>query len=308
VARENCACEFEQDSCQGDIKIETVTAQPTAVDHNINGPIGVFDSGIGGLSVLRHIRNVLPHEDLLYVADSDFAPYGGKPEQVIVARTIAIAEFLLARGAKTLVVACNTATAAAIKGLRHVYPDLPLVGVEPGLKPAAAQSQTRIVGVLATERTLGSLKFEQLRERVSAATDVRFLSQACVGLADQVDKGELDTADTAAMIKRHVTPLLEQGADTLVLGCTHYPFVQKLIEACIRDTTDRPINIIDTGEAVARHLQHLLTHHHLQRQQTQTGTLEGFTTGHELTLVDAFAKLLELQPRVTRISLKHQLT
>jgi glutamate racemase len=281
---------------------------PIATGGNADGPIGVFDSGIGGLSVLRHIHRVLPHEDLLYVADSDFAPYGGKPEHVIVARTIAIAEFLLARGAKTLVLACNTATAAAIKGLRQIYPELPLVGVEPGLKPAAAQSQTRIVGVLATERTLTSVKFDQLRERISADTNVRFLSQACIGLADQVDKGALDTADTAAMIKRHVTPLLEQGADTLVLGCTHYPFVQKLIEACIRETTDRPISIIDTGEAVARHLQQLLTQHHMQRQPQHTGTLEGFATGNAATLADAFTKLLELQPQVTRISLKHQLT
>jgi len=293
------------------IKIINVTSlQPVHGNAtiNVNGPIGVFDSGIGGLSVLRHIRSYLPHEDLLYLADTDFMPIGSKPEHVIVARSLAIAEFLLARGAKTLVLACNTATAAAIKGLRELYPDLPLVGVEPGLKPAAAQSQSRIVGVLATERTLDSAKFDQLRAQISAATNVRFLPQACIGLADQVEKGALDSAETAAMIKRYVAPLLEQGADTLVLGCTHYPFVQPLIDACIRETTDRPIAIVDTGEAVARQLQRLLTQHQLERQPDHTGTLEGFTSGPESALTGAFAKLLEIQPKVTQISLQHQPT
>jgi len=204
---------------------------------------------------LRHIRSALPQEDLLYVADSGFAPYGGKPEQVIVARTIAIAEFLLARGAKALVLACNTATAAAIKGLREIHPDLPLVGVEPGLKPAAALTQSGIVGVLATARTLSSQKFEQLRAQISAATNVRFLPQACIGLADQVDKGALDTPETAAMIARYVAPLIEQGADTLVLGCTHYPF----LEQAIRRIAGEYLTVIDTASAVARQLERLLS-------------------------------------------------
>lgn len=284
-----------------------MTSNPINVIANLDGPIGVFDSGIGGLSVLRHIRSCLPHEDLLYFADTDFMPIGSKPEHVIVDRSIAIARFLLERGAKTLVLACNTATAAAIKGLRQIYPNLPLVGVEPGLKPAAAHTQTRVVGVLATERTLDSLKFVQLRGQISAATNVNFLPQACIGLADQVEKGELDSAETAAMIKRYVAPLLEQDADTLVLGCTHYPFVQSLIEACVRETTTRPIAIIDTGEAVARQLVRLLTQHQLQRLPAHLGTLEGFTTGTESALTGAFAKLLEMQPSVTRISLQHQL-
>jgi glutamate racemase len=307
MARKNRACKPEQDTGEGDLKIDSVTTQPATLAINSKGPIGVFDSGIGGLSVLRHIRKVLPHEDLIYFADSDFMPIGSKPEHVIVTRSLAIAEFLLTRGAKTLVLACNTATAAAIKGLREIYPDLPLVGVEPGLKPAAALSHARIVGVLATERTLDSAKFDQLRAQISAASEVRFLSQACIGLADQVEKGELDSATTAAMIRRYVVPLLEQGADTLVLGCTHYPFVQALIEGCIRETTDRPITIIDTGEAVARQLDRLLAQHHLQRPREHSGMLEGFTTGSESALSGAFTTLLEIQARVTRISLEHRL-
>jgi glutamate racemase len=268
-----------------------------------HAPIGVFDSGIGGLSVLRHVHSALPHEDLLYVADSGFAPYGGKPEEAIVARTIAIAEFLLQRGAKALVLACNTATAAGIERLRRIYPELPVVGVEPGLKPAAAITHSRTVGVLATERTLSSHKFNQLREQITAATQVRFVLQACVGLADQVEKGALDTAETAAMIQRYIEPLIEQGADTLVLGCTHYPFVQTLIDACIRQATDRPVAIVDTGEAVAQQLVRLLAYRRLERANGHSGALEGFTTASEAALSNAFDRLLALQPPVMHIAL-----
>jgi glutamate racemase len=264
-------------------------------------PIGVFDSGIGGLSVLRHIQLALPQEYLLYVADSGFAPYGGKPEPVIVARTLAIAEFLLARGAKALVVACNTATGAAIHGLRKRYPVLPIVGVEPGLKPAAAITQTRAVGVLATERTLGSAKFNLLHEQISAATGVRFLLQPCIGLADQVEKGELRSAATAALVQRYVAPLIEGGADTLVLGCTHYPFLQPLIENAVRRIGGQTVNIVDTGDAVARQLKRKLSQHGLSRQAAVNGTLICFTTGSRTSLASALSNLLKLQPEVMRI-------
>jgi glutamate racemase len=273
------------------------TQQPIGADM----PIGVFDSGIGGLSVLRHIQLALPYEHLLYVADSGFAPYGGKPESVIVARSLAIAEFLLAQGAKALVVACNTATGAAIHGLRERYPSLPIVGVEPGLKPAAAISQTRAVGVLATERTLGSAKFNLLQEQISAATGVRFLLQPCTGLADQVEKGELRSAATAALVRRYVAPLLDQGADTLVLGCTHYPFLQPLIENVALRVEQRPVNIIDTGDAVARQLTRMLEQHGLTRQVADNGSLRCFTTGSEKSLANALANLLKLRPEVMRI-------
>ncbi len=270
-----------------------------------DAPIGVFDSGIGGLSVLRHIHAYLPHEHLIYVADSGFAPYGDKSEQAIVARSLAIADFLLARGAKALVVACNTATAAAISGLRARHPALPLVGVEPGLKPAAAMTKTRTVGVLATERTLASTKFSLLREQIAALTGVRFLSQPCIGLADQVEKGELHSAATAMLVRRHVAPLIEQGADTLVLGCTHYPFVRQLIESAARGATvdqPQPIAIVDTGEAVARQLLRLLTRHGLQRIEQGGGSLAAFTTGSETALATAFSNLLQLHPVIQRLA------
>jgi glutamate racemase len=262
-------------------------------------PIGVFDSGIGGLSVLRHVRAHLPHEDLLYAADSGYAPYGGKTDAEIGARALALAGFLLERGAKALVVACNTATAAAINALRARYPDLPLVGVEPGLKPAAALTQTKTVGVLATDSTLASARFAALHEQITAASGVRFLLQPCPGLADQIDKGELQSRATAALVERYVAPLLAENADTLVLGCTHYPFVLPLIEQAAAGSA-RPVTIIDTGEAVARQLVRVLTQRQLLKE-AGAGSVAAFTTGSASTLETAFASLLKLQTAVTVI-------
>jgi glutamate racemase len=267
-----------------------------------SSPIGVFDSGIGGLSVLRHIQASLPREQLLYFADSGYAPYGDRTEEEIVARSLAIAEFLMRYGAKALVVACNTATAAAIKALRERYPALPLVGVEPGLKPAAALTKSGTVGVLATQRTLSSAKFQLLREQISAATNVKFLPQPCVGLADQIEKGELHCAATALLVRRYVDPLLEQGADTLVLGCTHYPFVLPLIEEVINRITTRPVAIIDTGDPVARQLARLLEQRGLLRESDGEGSLAVFTTGSQTALSAAFSNLLKLRPKVTQIA------
>lgn len=264
-------------------------------------PIGVFDSGIGGLSVLKYIRACLPNEQLLYFADSGYAPYGGKPESEIVARALAIAEFLMQYGAKAIVVACNTATAAAIRALRERYPDLPVVGVEPGLKPAAALTATGTVGVLATQRTLSSEKFNLLRDQISAATNVRFLPQACIGLADQIEKGELQSADTAVLVRKYVEPLIEQGADTLVLGCTHYPFALPMIQEVAGRITAKPVTIVDTGEPVARQLVRLLTERGLLRE-AGPGTIAGFTTGSETALRTAFSRLLGLNPPVSAVA------
>ncbi|WP_334187729.1 glutamate racemase [Noviherbaspirillum sp.] len=263
--------------------------------------IGVFDSGIGGLSVLRHIHASLPNERLLYFADSGFAPYGDKTEDVIVARSLAIAAFLVEQRIKALVVACNTATAAAIAALRERYPSLTLVGVEPGLKPAAASSASGIVGVLGTARTLSSAKFAALHAQISAATGVRFIAQPCVGLADQIEKGELRSAATALLVRRYVEPLLAQGADTLVLGCTHYAFVQPLIEEVVRRMTSRQVTIVDTGEPVTRQLARLLEARGLLCPASSGSSIAAFTTGHENSLMHAFSTLLKLQPAIARI-------
>ena len=260
-------------------------------------PIGIFDSGIGGLSVLRHILLQLPQENLLYFADSGFAPYGDKPQKLVIERSLAIAHFLISSGCKALVVACNTATAAAIKLLRAQYPQVPIVGVEPGLKPATVITKSGAVGVMATDRTLDSEKFQLLRNQLATATEVRFIAQACTGLADQIENGELDSAETAALLQRYVAPLIAQNADTLVLGCTHYPFVQALIRDIAIQAGAESVQIIDTGEPVARQLGRLLTQYQLENTSRMHGKLEALTTGEPAMLAAAFDKLLQKQPQ-----------
>ncbi len=274
------------------------------MDAAANAPIGVFDSGVGGLSVLRHIRAQLPHEHLLYFADSAFAPYGDKTEQVVAERSLAIAGFLVAQGAKALVVACNTATVAAIKLLRAHYPDMPIVGVEPGLKPGAAASRNGKVGVLATDGTLAGEKFLLLREQISQASSAQFLLQGCTGLADQIELGELDSDATAAMLKRYILPLLDQGVDTLVLGCTHYPLVQAAIETIIAAATARAIVLVDTGDAVARQLGRLLVAGGKEHAESgSTALLDGYTTASATALTVAFSSLLGLAVEVQEVEL-----
>lgn len=259
--------------------------------------IGIFDSGVGGLSVLRHVQAALPRERLLYVADSGYAPYGDKPEAAIVARSLAIAAFFASQHVKALVVACNTATAAAILAIRAQWPQLIVIGIEPGLKPAAQQSESGIVGVLATRSTLASQRFASLRQQMEAQYDVRYLPQACVGLVDLIEKGELHSVATVTLLEGYLRPLMEQGADTLVLGCTHYPFVREAIELVCRRLSGRIPAIVDTGQAVTRQLQRLLEKSDLLNEHG-TGSLCGFTTASQSTLENAFGRLLGLQPPV----------
>ena len=268
-----------------------------------DAPIGIFDSGVGGLSVLRHIRAQLPHEHLIYFADSAFAPYGDKPEHVLTERVLAIGAFLIAQGAKAIVVACNTATVAAIAVLRERYPGMPIVGVEPGLKPAAAATRSGLVGVLATERTLSGSKFLLLRDQISAATGARFLLQPCHGLADQIEFGTLESEATDALLRRFIVPLLEAGADTLVLGCTHYPLVQASIERVIVAHTAQEVVLVDTGDAVARQLERLLTAAGLARAaESAQARLDGYTSASATALSAAFAGLLGLDPPVHEVA------
>ena len=262
-------------------------------------PIGIFDSGVGGLSVLRHVHALLPGEELLYFADSGFAPYGEKPEVVIVERALAIAAFLLRFRIKAIVVACNTATAAAIAALRARYPQLQVVGVEPGLKPAAALTRSGTVGVLATEGTLASEKFQTLQRQVADASGKHFLLQACNGLADQIEKGETHSRETALLVRRYVAPLVAQQADTLVLGCTHYPFVEHLV----RDAAGKDVTLVDTGEPVARQLQRLLSQAGLLNPHAaRQGALSAYTTGSRSALQTAFRRLLDLSPPVEEVA------
>ncbi len=234
--------------------------------------IGVFDSGVGGLTVLRALRALLPAENFIYVADSAHMPYGEKSRHAIEARARVIAGFMLQRGAKALVVACNTATAAAVAALRSAYP-VPIVGMEPGVKPAAQLTQSGVIGVLATPGTLASGKFAALLQRHAGAAQV--VVQACPGLVEHIERGDIDGLQTRALVQRYVEPLLERGADTLVLGCTHYPFVAKLI----RDAAGPAVKLVETGAAVARELKRRLTAEQLLAAQVTPGSEEFWTTG-----------------------------
>lgn len=217
-----------------------------------DAPIGVFDSGVGGLTVLREIRALLPAETLLYVADSGHVPYGEKSPEYIRERCRHIAAFLLARGAKALVLACNTATVAGVAELRSLYPQLPIVAMEPAVKPAAAATRSGVVGVLATTGTLKSARFAALLDQF--ANDVRVVTQPCPGLVELIEAGDLHDPALHALLRGYVDPLLAEGCDTLILGCTHYPFLRPLLEQWLGPS----ISLIDTGAAVARQLQRLL--------------------------------------------------
>jgi glutamate racemase len=211
-------------------------------------PIAVFDSGVGGISVLQHIHALLPNEQLLYVADSLHAPYGNKSPEEIQSRCMEITDFLISKNAKAIVVACNTATAAAIDMMREKYV-LPIIGMEPAVKSAATASRNGVIGVLATTGTLKSAQFAGLLE--SYGRNVKVVTQACVGLVECVERGELEAENTLQLVKNYCQPLLDEGADTIVLGCTHYPFVRPLIERVVGEH----ITLIDTGAAVAKQLQ-----------------------------------------------------
>lgn len=250
-----------------------------------NSPIGIFDSGLGGLSVAREIHDLLPGEDLLYVADSAFCPYGGRPFSEIRARAHFLTEVLLGAGAKLIVVACNTATIAAVEGLRATYP-VGFVGMEPAVKPAVAATRAGVVGVLATGAALSGEKFHQLVAR--HAGGVRVITQPCPGLVEQVETGDLAGEQTAALARRYAMPLVEAGADTIVLGCTHYPLLRPLLQSIVGPG----IQLIDTGAAVARQVARLLEKEKLARPAAeQNGHIRIRTTGDPSSLARALPHL-----------------
>lgn len=242
---------------------------PDAVERR---PIGVFDSGVGGLSVLGEIRRELPHEDLLYAADSAHAPYGEKTAAFIEQRAHAIVGFLHERGAKAIVVACNTATGVAVDALRARW-RMPVVGIEPAIKPAVAATKSGVVGVLATSQTIVSARFTRLI--AAFAGGVQVVPQACPGLVEQVEKGDLSSAETRALVGEYVRPLLARGADTLVLGCTHYPYLGPVIAA----VAGPGVEVINPAAAVARELRRRLEQHHLLTNAAGPGTTQFWTSG-----------------------------
>jgi glutamate racemase len=255
-------------------------------------PIGVFDSGIGGLSVLQALRRELPHEHFVYLADSGNAPYGERGDAFVQARTHAIAQHLQAQhGIKALVIACNTATAAAVESLRAAMPQLPLIGVEPAIKPAAASSQTQHVGVMATRGTVESRRFRKLLSEYGQ--NVQFHVQACDGLARAIELSTLQQPEAAgeaseieALSARYISALGQFGfktgeMDTLVLGCTHYIFIKEELRALLGPE----VQLIDTGAPVARQTRRLLAQQQRLRPEPAQTPPDACAQAHQIRLM-----------------------
>ena len=226
-----------------------------------SAPVGLLDSGIGGLSVWREIVRLLPQEHTVYYADTAYCPYGPKTQEEIIARAVHITDFLLAKQAKLIILACNTATAAAIDYLRKQY-KVPFVGMEPAVKPAALLSKSGVVGVLATRGTFKGRLYHETVERFAAHTTV--IEQCGDGLVELIEAGKSDAPETDALLRKYIVPMLEAGADHIVLGCTHYPF---LIPAIWKITGDA-IELLNPAPAVAQQVKQLLTQHHLLNTET----------------------------------------
>ncbi len=220
-------------------------------------PIGIFDSGIGGLTVLRAVHQLMPDEPLLYLADQAHVPYGPRRLEEVRHFSETITRYLLHQGANLIVVACNTASAAALKYLRTIFPEIPFVGMEPAVKPAAEHTRSGVVGVLATPATFQGELYASVVERFGRG--VKLLQNTCPGLVTQIESGQLETIETRRILEEALHPMLEQGIDTVVLGCTHYPFVIPLIQ----QITGPTVRVIDPAPAVARQVQRLLVASHL---------------------------------------------
>ena len=236
-------------------------------------PIGVFDSGVGGLSVLRAIRQQLPNESVLYFGDQGHVPYGPRPLEEVRQFSESITRFLLERQAKLIVVACNTASAAALHSLREKFTEVSFVGMEPAVKPAAEQTRTNVVGVLATPATFQGVLYALVVERF--AGNVTILQDTCPGLVQEIESGHLEGSKTRAILVSALEPMLERGIDTVVLGCTHYPFVIPLI----KEIVGPQVRVIDPAPAVARQVGRLLNGAGLQSNNKAVGELRFYTSG-----------------------------
>lgn len=240
-----------------------------------NRPIGVFDSGVGGLSVLRRLRESLRAEDLIYFGDQGHVPYGARPMEQIQSFSEAITRFLLTQDAKLIVVACNTASAAALTTLREKFPRIPFVGMEPAVKPAAEHTHSGVVGVLATPATFQGALYASVVERF--ARGVRVMQDACPGLVARIEAGDLNGPRTRSILEAALLPMLEKKIDTVVLGCTHYPFVIPLIEEIV----GTGVRVIDPAPAIARQAGRLLEAAGMKRLGEVPGGVRFITSGPE---------------------------
>ena len=260
-----------------------------------NFPIGIFDSGVGGLSVLRAIRAQMPEESVIYFGDQGHIPYGPRPMEQIRAFSEAITNFLLQHHAKIIVVACNTASAAALKYLRERFPDVQFVGMEPAVKPAAEQTATGKVGILATPATFQGALYASVVERF--ANGVELFQNTCTGLVQEIEQGNLDGAETRQILEETLLPMLEKNIDTVVLGCTHYPFVIPLIQEIVGEK----VRVIDPAPAVAKQTKRLLEAGGMRRQKSSQGNIQFYTSGDPDEMKSLLPKLLGERGEVERV-------
>ena len=250
--------------------------------------IGIFDSGVGGLSVFREIRKILPDEKYIYYSDNAHCPYGEKTREYIVQRARAITEFLIAKGANIIVVACNTATAAAISALREEYSHIRFIGMEPAIKPAAASTTSGVVGVLATAGTLKADKYLNTREKYSEG--VQIAEHVGKGFVELVESGQLTGEAAEGVIRESLKPLLDKGADRIVLGCTHYPFLSEtILKVASQICPDRKVQVIDPAPAVAKHLLKVMQEENLIKKEGFEISL--FSSGDASILNETFKRI-----------------
>ncbi len=252
----------------------------------IRSMIGIFDSGVGGLSVLRAIRAELPRYPVLYLADQAHVPYGPRTLEEVRGFSESVARFLLARGAKLIVVACNAASAASLHYLRATFPAVPIVGMEPAVKPAAESTHSGVVGVLATPATFQGALYASVIERFAHGVEV--MQDVCLGLVGQVERGDLDGPETRAILEKALRPMLARGMDTVVMGCTHYPFIIPLI----REIAGPGVRVIDPAPAVARQTARVLAAHGIESDLAQLPEVRFFTSGPPEDLAALLPRML----------------
>lgn len=250
-----------------------------------SAPIGAFDSGVGGLSILLEARKLLPAEDLIYLADSAHCPYGVKPVEEIRRRSLEITDFLISLGVKMVIVACNSACVAGLDEVRAKHREIPVVGVEPAIKPAHEITRNGKVGVLATNMTLTGERFSVLVEKY--ATGVEVYTQPAPGLVEIVEEGKVETPETEALLRQYLQPLLGKGIDTLVLGCTHYPFLRGVAQKICGPN----VIILDTGLAVAKQTARVLALRDLATVKTAPGKETFYTSGNPDLVTGVIRKL-----------------
>jgi len=255
-------------------------------------PIGIFDSGVGGLSVLREIRHQYPSEDCVYVADQVHVPYGTRTRKQVLEYSEGIVRYLLGRGSKIIVVACNTASAVALEELRKNFPDIPFVGMEPAVKPAAEGTSSGVVGVLATPATFQGDLYATTVERF--ARGVKILQDTCPGLVNQIENGKINHPDTRKILEEALVPMLEEGVDEVVMGCTHYPFIIPII----REIVGEEVRVIDPAPAVARQAGRLLKKFNLKAERERFGEHQFLTTGDQDKMKTLIQDLINTETKV----------